>query len=70
MAAAWFAPHAGEAIGLELDPHRPALGAGLAAASPLKRAEEVLDVVAVLVRDDVALRQRAARWHRSANGAP
>ena len=59
MAAAWL-PHAGEAVRLQARCGLRPLGAGLATAAPSKRAEEVLDVVPVLVGDDVALCQRAA----------
>src|SRR5690606_26410040 len=53
-------PGAGEAVGLQLDPH----GAGLLALprllGGLQRPGVVLDVVAVLVREDVKLPERAA----------
>ena len=52
-------PDAGEAVGLELGPDRSPCGAGAAAAAA-GGAQEVLDVVAVLVGDDVALGERAA----------
>ena len=51
-------PHAGEAICLEFRAHRAALGAGIA--SGLEQAEKVLDVVAVLMREDVLLREFTA----------
>ena len=49
-------PDAGVAVGLELGPHGPAGGPG--PAPGLERAEQVLDVVAVLVGDDVGLGER------------
>jgi hypothetical protein len=52
-------PHAGVAVGLELDPYSRALRPGVAAVRALERARQVLDVMAVLVRDDVRLRKRA-----------
>lgn len=53
-------PHAGEAVRLELDRDRRASGARLPGPCPLERAREVLDVVAVLVRQDVCLGEVAA----------
>jgi hypothetical protein len=51
-------PDAGVAVGLQLQPHRSALRTG-PAADPVGGAEQVLDVVAVLVRDHVPLCERA-----------
>ena len=51
-------PNSREAVRLELDPHRPALGALVLRAA--EDAEQVLDVVAVLVGDDVRLGERPA----------
>ena len=51
-------PHAPEAVGLELRPHGPALRPA-ALLRPAQRAHEILDVVAVLVGEDVGLRERA-----------
>ena len=53
-ASAWFAQDAGVAVGLELRPDRAALCALLAGALP-EDPEQVLDVMAVLVGDHVAL---------------
>jgi Protein of unknown function (DUF998) len=53
-------PDAGVAVGLELRTHRSALGALAVVSDLLEHAELVLDVVAVLVRDHVGLRERAA----------
>src|SRR5688500_230869 len=51
-------PDAGEAVGLQLGAHRATLGAGV---SPgLEQAEQVLDVMPVLVRDHVHLGERTA----------
>src|SRR5690348_8233905 len=50
-------PHAGVAVGLQLGAYGLALGAG--ARGVRERAEEILHVVPVLVRDDVALRERS-----------
>ena len=52
-------PHAGVAVGLELEPDRVA-GRALLGADLAHRAEQVLDVVAVLVADDVGLHEVAA----------
>ena len=52
-------PDAGEAVGLELDADGRTLGADVALAT-LQVADQVLDVVAVLVRHDVSLGQRPA----------
>ena len=52
-------PDSRVAIRLQLRPHRPALGAA-ALLGPLERAEQILDVVAVLVREHVGLGKRAA----------
>ena len=52
-------PHARVAVGLELEAHRAGAWA-LARLDPAVRAEQVLDVVAVLVGDDVGLGERAA----------
>src|SRR2546430_12163959 len=49
-------PHAREAVGLELDADR----CGIAALTRGQGTELVLHVVAVLVRDDVSLRERSA----------
>ncbi len=58
-------PHPRQAVGHQLD----ADGAGLLAARVLlggtEHAEQVLHVVAELVRDDVLLRERACRWSRT-----
>src|SRR5262249_52635013 len=51
-------PDAGKAVGLQLGADRAALRAGLVAAPLVQDAEQLLDVVTVLVRDDVALRER------------
>ena len=52
-------PHAGVAVGLELEPDRGALGSLRAARAldPVRGAEQVLEVVADLVGDDVGLRE-------------
>ncbi len=60
MAAAWFAHTPAKQSAWSSVRTDAALGTGLAAARLLERAEEVLDVVAVFVGDDVALRQRPA----------
>ena len=60
-------PDAGEAIGLQLDPHLNAVGLGLAARRLLlllhlrQDAEQVLHVMADLVRDHIGLRELARR---------
>ena len=55
-------PHAGVAIGLQLAAHRIRLGAGAAARHARSNsADQVLDVVAVFVRDDIGLRELARR---------
>ena len=59
VSAAWFAQIPGIAVRLQLGAHRLALCPRLALAR-LEGAQEVLDVVAVLVGDDVRLRRRAA----------
>ena len=51
-------PHAGVAVGLQLGPHRPAVGSLRAAG--LQVAEQILHVVPVLVGDHVRLGERAA----------
>ena len=66
--AAWLHPDAGEAVGHELRPDAPALGAAAATAGR-QEALEVLDVVAVLVGDDVGLGERPALRRRTATGA-
>src|SRR3954454_14842347 len=48
-------PYAGEAIGLQLEVDTPAFRPGDSLADPAHGAEQVLHVVAVLVRDDVGL---------------
>src|SRR4051812_45921244 len=53
-------PHAGVAVGLELEPDGVAVGA-LLGLHLAHRAEEVLDVVAELVADDVGLDERTGR---------
>ncbi len=53
-------PHTGVAVGLQLQPHRAALRPLPVAADPLHGAEQVLDVMAVLVADDVRLCERPA----------
>src|SRR6476469_10752772 len=56
-------PHAGEAIGLQLNLHLDAVGCRLAAGRALcifrtrQHAEQILHVVADLVRDHVSLRE-------------
>ena len=64
----WFGmmrPHAGEAIGLQLDPHLQAVGGRLAAGGALRRrhlrqhAEQVLHVMADLMRDHIGFRELA-----------
>ncbi len=52
-------PRACVAIGLELDAHRAALRARVAALCAPERAGEVLDVVPVLVCEDVRLSEVA-----------
>ena len=52
-------PHAGVAVGLQLEPDRVAVGA-LLGADLAHGAEQVLDVVAVLVGEDVGLDEVAA----------
>ena len=58
-------PHAGEAVGLQLDPHLQLIGFDLAAGLLLHSrharndAEQVLHMMARLVRDDVGLRELA-----------
>ena len=52
-------PEARVAVGLELDAHLAALRAGVAVRAP-QYAGEVLDVMAVLVREHVGLGERAA----------
>ena len=52
-------PHAGVAVGLQLDPHRVGVGARALPVRLVHDAGDVLDVVAVLVGDDVLLGQRA-----------
>src|SRR5215212_3393635 len=52
-------PDAGVAVGLELGADGRALGPGPAALGALERPEQVLDVMPVLVRDHVRLRERA-----------
>ncbi len=52
-------PEPGVAVRLELDAHLPALRAGVAVGAP-QDARQVLDVVAVLVREDVRLGERPA----------
>src|SRR5439155_355597 len=54
-----FRPYAGKAIRLKLDAHGLTVGSG-ARALVLKEPELVLNVMAVLVRDHVALRERPA----------
>src|SRR5690349_8304758 len=53
-------PHPGVAVGLELEPYGVALRA-LLGPDPAHRAEHVLDVVAVLVREHVGLDEVAGR---------
>src|SRR4051812_11034943 len=52
-------PHAGVAVGLELEPHGARLLALAVVAHALVGSEEVLDVMAVLVGDHVGLGERA-----------
>src|SRR5690606_19799294 len=59
-------PDAGEAVGLQLDTGRQAIGFHLAHALPLavefrQHADQVLDVVADLMRDRISLREVARR---------
>ena len=60
-------PDAGEAVGLQLQPHRELVGLLLASRAAARRctfsrdAEQVLHVVADLVRDHVRLREIARR---------
>ena len=53
-------PHPREAVGLELRAHGGALRTLPVATDPVERADEVLHVVPVLVREDVRLRERTA----------
>ena len=53
-------PHAGVAVGLQLDPDRAALRALSVAARPIQDTGQILDVVAVLVGEDVGLGERPA----------
>ena len=53
-------PDAGVAVGLQLEPHRAGRLALAVVADALVGAEQVLDVVAVLVGDHVGLGERAA----------
>ena len=53
-------PHARVAVGLQLEAHRAGALALAVAADALVRAQQVLDVVAVLVGDHVGLGERAA----------
>ena len=53
-------PHAGVAVGLQLQPHRSRLRSLAVVTHPFVRAQQVLHVVAVLVREDVRLREPAA----------
>ena len=53
-------PDAGQAVGLQLRPYRASLRAGPAGAAA-QAAEQVLDVVPVLVRQHVGLREGTAR---------
>src|SRR4051794_19727873 len=50
-------PDAGETVGLELGAHR-STGRARAATAFRQRPEQILDVVSVLVRKDVSLRER------------
>ena len=57
-------PHAGEAVGLQFDPHRHLVGLGLAHALPhlielRQDADQVLDMMADLVGDHIGLREVA-----------
>src|SRR3954447_16718809 len=52
-------PGAGVAVGLQLQPHAAAGGAGLTGGDPLVGAEQVLHVVAVLVGQHVGVDERA-----------
>ena len=66
LAGGVVAPHAGEAVGLQLQAHRQLVGLASvppAAAAPhlVVDAEQVLHVVADLVRDDVGLGEVAGR---------
>src|SRR5574337_1699391 len=59
-------PHTGQAVGLQLEPHRQRVGLRLGGAAAhrvhlLGHAEQTLHVVADLVRDDVSLREVARR---------
>ena len=53
-------PHTGVAVGLELRSHRRALGTLLIASNLVQRADQVLDVVPVLMSEHVCLRERPA----------
>ena len=53
-------PHPREAVGLELRAHGGALRTLPVATDPVERAEQVLHVMPVLVRQDVRLRERTA----------
>ena len=53
-------PHAGEAVGLQLEIDTATLGPGDALLHAAHGAEQVLHMMAVLVRHDVGLRERSA----------
>src|SRR5205085_5548637 len=56
-----ISPNAGQAVRLQLGADRVALRAGLlATAFALERAEQVLDVVTVFMREDVGFGERSA----------
>ena len=60
VVVALLRPHPGVAVGLQLEPHRAGRRTAVAGLHPLVGAEQVLDVVAVLVGDHVGPGERAA----------
>ena len=60
VSTAWFGPHAGVAVGLQLEAHRHPTSGPRGRRRPGVVAQQVLDVVAVLVGDHVGLGERAA----------
>src|SRR5262245_46577943 len=55
-----LSPHAGVAVGLELEANRSALRTLPVITHSIHRPEQILNMMAVLVRDDVGLRERTA----------